>query len=118
MRTITNLYKEADTVFIRFENEAVGKRFLQDAEREGFLINGKKLPTKGSPNEVYMLDENFGIHPISGFAIYMFYYSGISINDGKTVVRINYGKYINNDDDYIIKGKPNSKLKSNHKLYP
>lgn len=41
MRTITNLYNEGDTVFIRFENEAIGKRFLQDAEREGFLINGK-----------------------------------------------------------------------------
>ena len=111
MRTITNLYNEGDTVFIRFGNEAIGKRFLQDAESEGFLIKGKKPPTKGSPNEVYLLDEDFGIHPISGFVMYMFYNSGVEMNDGKSVVRINYGKYINGDDDYIIKGKPKPKFK-------
>lgn len=111
MRTITNLYNEGDTVFIRFENEAIGKRFLQDAENEGFLINGKKPLTKGSPNEVYLLDKDFGIHPISGFAMYMFFYSGVDINDGKSVVRIKYGKYINGDDNYIIKGKPKPRFK-------
>lgn len=107
MRTITNLYNEGDTVFIRFENEAIGKRFLQDAENEGFLINGKMPPTKGSPNEVYKLDKNFCIHPISGFATHMFYYSGVEMNDGKSVVRTNYGKYINGADDYCFK-KENS----------
>ena len=111
MRTITNLYNEGDTVFIRFENEAIGKRFLQDAENEGFLINGKKPPTKGSPNEVYLLDEDFGIHPISGFAMYMFYYSGIEMNDGKSVVRIDYGRYMNCAANYIIKGKQKPRFK-------
>ena len=111
MRTITNLYNEGDTVFIRFENDAIGKSFLQDAENEGILMNGKTPPTKGSPNEVYMLDKNFSIHPISGFVMSMFYNSGVEMNDGKSVVRINYGKYINGDDDYIIKGKPKPKFK-------
>lgn len=67
MRTISNLYNEGDTVFICFENETIGKKFLQDAEKEGFLINGELPPATGNTSKIYLLKKR--IHHTPDFRL-------------------------------------------------
>lgn len=100
MRTISNLYNEGDTVFICFENETIGKKFLQDAEKEGFLINGELPPATGNTSKIYLLKKGYIIHPISGFVMHIFFGSGVKTNKDKKVVRINYGNYTNGAENY------------------
>lgn len=105
-RTITNLYNEGDVVFIKVDNEAVAKRFLRQAQREGFLINGKSKAKKSFLKDtVYMLEKGYRVHSISGFCTHMFYYSGVERSDGKKIVRISFADYINGSQEYIIKGR-------------
>lgn len=103
MRTIANLYNEADVVFIKVRHQAMAERLWKDALAEGFQMEGcseiEKITIKGT---VYRLYDNFKINSISGFASHMFYGSLCKENDGKSVVRIDYGKYINGLDDYRI----------------
>lgn len=104
MRTIANLYNEADVVFIKVSNEAMAKRFWKDALAEGFLVEGKsKIDDIKLLDAVYRLYDNFKINSISGFASHMFYGSMCKENNGQSVVRIDYGKYVNGLNDYHIK---------------
>lgn len=109
MRTITNLYNKADIVFIRIDNETTAKKFLQAAFDEGFTVNGEsKFKKKLLKHRVYMLHENYVLHSLSGFATHMFYYGGVEKNGDESVVRIDFAKYSNGLDDFIIKGKINA----------
>lgn len=103
MRTIANLYNEADVVFIKVRHQAMAERLWKDALAEGFQVEGcsnfEKIKMRGT---VYRLNENFKINSIGGWASHMFYGSLCKENDGKSLVRINYGKYINGLDDYYI----------------
>lgn len=103
MRTITNLYNEADVVFIKVRHEAAAKKLWKDALEEGFLVEGKsELKDIKMRDTVYRLESNHKLHSISGFASHMFYGSLCKENDGKSIVRIDYSKYINGYDDYRI----------------
>lgn len=103
MRTITELYDEGDIVFIKIDNELLAQRFLKNAIEEGFLINGKsKINKSFLKNRIYKLEDNFRIHSISGFISHMSYGSFCKENDGKSVVRIDYARYVNGMNDYQI----------------
>lgn len=103
MRTITSLYNEADVVFIKVRHEAMAKRLWRDALAEGFLVEGKsEIKHIKMHDTVYWLCSNHKLNSISGFASHMFYGSLCKENDGKSVVRIDYAKYINGADDYHI----------------
>lgn len=103
MRKIANLYNEGDVVFIKVRHQAMAERLWRDALAEGFQVEGcseiEKITMKDT---VYRLYDNFKINSISGFASHMFYGSLCKENDGKSVVRIDYGKYISGLDDYHI----------------
>lgn len=103
MRTIANLYNEGNVVFIKVRHPAMAEKLWRDALAEGFQVEGcsesEKITAK---NTVYLLNENFKINSISGWASHMFYGSLCKENDGKSVVRIDYEKYINGLDDYYI----------------
>lgn len=103
MRTIANLYNEADVVFIKVRHEAMAKRLWRDALAEGFLVEGKsEFESIKLLDTVYMLHSNYKLNSISGFASHMFYGSLCKENDGKSVIRIDYAKYINGADNYHI----------------
>lgn len=103
MRTIANLYNEGDVVFIKVRHIAMAKRLLKDALEEGFLVERKaKIEDIEMNNIVYWLHSNFKINSISGYVSHVFYGSLCKENNGKSVVRIDYGKYINGFDDYYI----------------
>lgn len=103
MRTITNLYNKGDVVFIKVRHQAMAERLWKDALAEGFLIEGKaKIEDIEMNDTVYWLHNNFKINSISGFVSHMFYGSLCKENDGKSVVRIDYEKYINGFDNYYI----------------
>lgn len=103
MRTITNLYNEADVVFIKVRHEAMAKRLWRDALAEGFLVEGKSdIESIKLIDTVYMLHSNYKLNSISGFVSHMFYGSLCNENDGKSVIRIDYAKYINGADNYHI----------------
>lgn len=111
MRTISNLYNQADIVFIKINNEAAAKLFIKNALKEGFTVNGySKFKKSLLKNRVYLLYDNYEIRSICGYATHIFYYSGISESDSQSFVRIDYAKFVSGQDDYIITDKAELKI--------
>lgn len=111
MRTISNLYNQADIVYIKINNEATAKLFIENALKEGFSVNGySKFKKSLLKNRVYWLCDNYEIRSICDYAAHIFYYSGISESGSQSFARIDYAKFINGQDDYIITDKAELKI--------
>ncbi len=96
MRTIKQFIKKADKVYFYMKDEETCRRFYQEAEREGILFGGGK-PTNKEPTDLVALLPEGGICYV-GWAGHMCYYHG----GMKGVIRIDYAKYANGENDYII----------------
>ena len=69
MRTLEKLLELDGKVYIRIGNSETAKRFLRNAEREGFLMQSGKKPTECEPNYFYRVFHDKTIEPSGrGFA--------------------------------------------------
>lgn len=101
MRTIEKLLMQNGKVYVRVENLEQSKRFLQNAEKEGFLFADGTKPTESKPRLFYRLIHDKTIEPAGcGFVGTMLMKEIISGNvDGS--ISINYIRYIVGEENYI-----------------
>ena len=96
MRTIRQLINSEKKVYIFLEIKAIQSRFMSDAEREGITFGNKVKPTERQADDIMTLNAD-GTICFLGWAGRMCYRYG-----GDTAIRIDYEKYIDGADDYLI----------------
>lgn len=96
MRTIKQLIQKETKVYIYLRNEAVKQRFSQDADNEGIAFDDGKKVTERAVDDIMALLPG-GTICFLGFVGRMCYGSG-----SKDTIRIDYEKYINGEEVYII----------------
>ena len=84
--------------YIYCRSKAIAKRFLRDAEAEGFTIGGMP-PTKCDTSDIFALSDDFTIC-YSGFAGHMAFCQG---GERANIIRIDYGKYIAGEKEFYYK---------------
>lgn len=94
MRTIKELKSNVNgKLHVVCNDEATAKRFLEDAEREGFMF-GKYKPTTRSISDLYAVENDHLVSHVGAIGR-MAYQAGESI-------KVDYAKYISGADEYII----------------
>lgn len=96
MRTIRNLIKEEKKVYVYLRNKATEYRFMSDAEREGITFGDGVKPTERQVDDIMALHDD-GTICFLGWAGRMAYHYSKD-----TVKRIDYEKYIEGFEDYLI----------------
>ena len=95
MRTIKQLISKENKVYFFMKDEDTCRRFYYDAEAEGITFGGAK-PTGKDTSDIIALLPN-GEICYAGWAGHMCYY-----NCKEGVIRIDYEKYANGDEKYIV----------------
>jgi hypothetical protein len=67
LRTLTELLKTNEKVFIRLANDNLKQKFMQQAEDEGFVYHGKK-PTKSKAESVMIIHKDYTLGTLVGMA--------------------------------------------------
>lgn len=93
MRTLTELLKTNEKVFIRLANDNLKQKFMQQAEGEGFVYQGRN-PTALQAESVMIIHDDYALGKLVGFATHMQYYTC------PKKMRVDYARYINGLDDY------------------
>lgn len=93
MRTLTELLKTKEKVFIRLANDNLKQKFLQQAEDEGFVYQGQN-PTTLQAESVMIIHNDYTLGKLVGFATHMHYCTC------QKEMRVDYARYINGLDDY------------------
>lgn len=96
MRTIKKLISNEKKVYILLRSKAIQYRFMSDAEREGITYCDNIKPTQRQVGDIMALRSD-GTICFLGWAGNMCYHYSKN-----TVIRIDYEKYIDGLDDYII----------------
>jgi len=96
MRTIRNLIKEEKKVYIYLQNKATEYRFMSDAECEGITFGDGVKPTERQVDDIMALHDD-GTICFLGWAGRMAYHYSKN-----AVKRIDYKKYIEGFEDYLI----------------
>lgn len=97
MRTIKQFISKADKVYFYMKDTETCRRFYQDAELEGIKFGGENPTIKETTDIVALLPECEICYV--GWAGHMCFYHVTSEN----VIKIDYAKYVNYDDEYIMK---------------
>lgn len=95
MRTITNLMDPKKHIYVLFNSQALCRQFLAQAEWEGFTIGEKKPTEIGWTDVLAVLPGKKLCH--LGFVSRMALHSS-----QKSIVRIDYEKYINGAKKYTV----------------
>ena len=96
MRTIRQLINSEKKVYIFLRNKSIQSRFMCDAEHEGITFGDKVKPTERKADDIMALNAD-GTICFPGWAGRMCYHYG-----GDTAIRIDYEKYIDGAQNYII----------------
>lgn len=87
--------------YIYCRSTAVAKRFLEDAEKEGFVFGDGTAPTSKETSDIFALNDDFTIS-YTGIVAHMMFGC-----DRGNVQWIDYGKYVNGEKDFQGVGKRN-----------
>ena len=79
-------------VYVYLADEETAKRFLQDAEKEGFLFADGVKPTQRKADCIYALNSNMTINYV-GFTGHMAY--GCAGGSDKSLIRVDYRDFLN-----------------------
>ena len=101
MRTIKNLVSQNDKrVYVYLANNELGNKFMHQAEEEGFVFEDGAKPTSRTYAEIMAVNGNITINFV-GTNGRIAFGSGVKKMGDKTLVRVDYEKYINGDADYF-----------------
>ena len=84
-------------LYVYYRSTAIAKRFLADAEREGFVFGDGKLPTSKDTDNLFALNDDFTIS-YTGIAAHMMFGSRM-----ENVYWVDYGKYVSGERDFRVK---------------
>lgn len=87
--------------YIYCGSTAIAKRFLGDAEKEGFVFGDGAAPTSKETSNIFALNKDFTIS-YTGIVAHMMFGC-----DSGNVQWIDYGKYVNGEMDFQEVGKRN-----------
>ena len=92
--SIKQIVAETDgRVYVYLANEEIGRRFLEDSEKEGFTFADGVKPTERDMDCIYALNPNMTINYV-GFAGHMAFGCANSIG-GKPLIKIDYREFLN-----------------------
>lgn len=100
MRTVSDLTKMDGRVYVYLCNDTVRRKFLLDAETEGFTFGDGVSPTKRPMDDIYAVNRNHTLNFI-GWAGHMAYHNPRAVF-GIGLIRVDYEKYILGFMDYVI----------------
>lgn len=100
MRTVSDLTKMDGRVYVYLCNDTVRRKFLLDAETEGFTLGDGVNPTKRPMDDIYAVNRNHTLNFI-GWAGHMAYHNPRAVF-GIGLIRVDYEKYILGFMDYVI----------------
>lgn len=92
VKFLTGLSKLEERVYVLVKNEEIRKRFLQDAEDEGFTIGGEKPTEKKEKSDIYALNDNCTLS-FAGFTGHMAFKHADSVG-GRRLLKIDYEKIL------------------------
>ena len=96
MRTIKELVGKEEKVYIVLKDKATQLRFQSDAEKEGITFGDGAKPTDRPVDDIMALKPD-GTICFLGWAGRMCYH-----NRREKILRIDYEKYIKDEQDYTI----------------
>lgn len=103
-RTIKQLSRTDGKVYVYLANDEIGNKFMQQAESEGFTFCDGEKPTGRCYAEIMSVNKNLTINFV-GSVGRMCFGSGVTSVNGVKLVKVDYEKYINGEEDYFFKGK-------------
>lgn len=103
MRNVTELSKSNGKVYVYLRNEVIIRKFLKDAENEGFNFGDGEKPTARPGNNLYVVNRDWTISHV-GWAGHMTFQSAKRIG-GQELFRVDYEKYLLGEEEYLISGR-------------
>lgn len=100
MRTINDLSKLNGRVYVYLANAEIGKRFLQQAEAEGFTYHDGVKPIERGYSTIMAVNCDKTINFV-GTNGNIAYGSGVKTVGSEQLIRIDGGKYLSGADDYM-----------------
>ena len=95
-RTIENLRNNLEgKVYVWFETDDVAKRFMEDADAEGYLIGGKRPIEVKTPQDFMAIEKDKQISHLSTSG-----HAAIGANADNVRI-VDYAKYVNGEKDYF-----------------
>ena len=92
MRNVTELSKLNGKVYVYLKDEVIARRFLQDAEDEGFTFGDGERPTARPGNNLYVVNRNWTISHV-GWAGRMAFQSAKYVGE-QELIHVDYEKYM------------------------
>ncbi len=87
-------------IYMYFDSEEIYKKFLKNAEEEGFLFN-KIKPTQNSTDSIIALEHRKQLSYV-GFVGHVAFQCNGGTN-AENFYRIDYRKFLNGEEDYFYK---------------
>ena len=103
MRNVTELSKLNGKVYVYLRGEVIARRFLQDAENEGFTFGDGEKPTARLGNNLYVVNRDWTISHV-GWAGHMAFQSAKCVGE-QEIIRVDYEKYLLGEEEYLISGR-------------
>lgn len=100
MRNVTELSKLNGKVYVYLRDEVIARRFLQDAENEGFTFGDGEKPTARPGNNLYVVNCDWTISHV-GWAGHMAFQSAKYVGE-QELIRVDYERYLSEEEDFII----------------
>ena len=102
MRTITELSQKNGRIYVYFANVAIGEKFMQLAEDEGFTFCDGAKPTERCYAEIMAVNGNKTINFVGANGRIAFG-SGVKKIGNDDLIRVDFQKYITGAEDYVYK---------------
>ena len=100
MRTITHLQSLGDRVYVWLEDKVTQRRFMWEAEAEGFTFQDGEAPTKRPLDCIMAVNPDHTLNYVGIIGHIAFDYA--EDIGTKNLIRVNYCKYVNGDDDWLM----------------
>lgn len=98
--TIENLLKQKCRVYMYLKDTETAKRFLHDAEVEGYTFGDGVKPTCRQTDDIFAINEDMTINYV-GYNGHLAFRMPKSVED-YILLRVDYSKYINGEDNYYV----------------
>ena len=103
MRNVTELSKLNGKVYVYLRNEVIVRKFLKDAENEGFTFGDGVKPTARPGNNLYVVNRDWTICYV-GWAGHIAFQSAKRIGEPE-LIRKKKKKYLLGEEEYLISGR-------------
>ena len=100
MRNVTELSKSNGKVYVYLRNEVIIRKFLKDAENEGFTFGDGEKPTARPGNNLYVVNCDWTISHV-GWAGHMAFQSAKRIGE-QELIRVDYERYLLGEENFVI----------------